>query len=88
MGRERERREVEKRLAISMWENRGKGRAITRESKRARGASSPFYTGSGLPGCCQVTGGWSLDRMLTLSIKWAPGGKMETNPVFKDTKWN
>ena len=35
----------------------GKGRA--RESKRARveeGASSLFYSESGIPGCCQVTG--------------------------------
>ena len=63
---------------------RGKGRAQEgkreQESKRIRergGASSPFYSGSDLPGCCQVTVGrgipgccqvivgWNLDRILT-----------------------
>lgn len=32
------------------------------EGKRARergGVSSPFYNESGIPGCCQVTLGWS-----------------------------
>jgi hypothetical protein len=29
--------------------------------------SSPFYSGSGLPGYCQVTVGWSLDRMITVT---------------------
>ena len=50
-----------------------------KEQERGEGASSPFYSGSGLPGCCQVTVGrsipgccqvtvgWSLDRMLTRS---------------------
>jgi hypothetical protein len=48
-----------------------------KEQEREEGASSPFYSGSGLPGycqvtvgrsihgCCQVTVGCSLDRMLT-----------------------
>jgi hypothetical protein len=45
-----------------------KGRA--RDQEREEGASSPFYSGSDLPGCCQVTVGWSLDdRMLTLSSR-------------------
>jgi hypothetical protein len=38
------------------------------EGKRAREeeeASSPFYSESGIPGCCQVTVGQSLDKMLT-----------------------
>jgi hypothetical protein len=63
------------------WEESGEGngeRGEARGSKRARGkkarrqererqegASSPFYSGSGLPGCCQVTVEWSLDRILT-----------------------
>ena len=34
--------------------------------KRARrGASSPFYSESGTPGCCQVTVRWSLEEILT-----------------------
>jgi hypothetical protein len=37
-----------------------------REQERGEGASSPFYSGPGLPGCCQGTVGWSLHRMLTL----------------------
>ena len=41
-----------------------KGRA-REEQEREEGASSSFYSGSGLPGCCQATVGWSLDRMLT-----------------------
>jgi hypothetical protein len=28
-----------------------------KRSKREEGASSPFYSGPGLPGCCQVTVG-------------------------------
>jgi hypothetical protein len=35
------------------------------KSKRRRGQVAPFFSGSGLTGCCQVTVGWSLDRMLT-----------------------
>ena len=31
------------------------------KSKREEGASSPFYSESGTPGCCQVTVGQSLD---------------------------
>jgi hypothetical protein len=27
----------------------------TRGQEREEGASSPFYSGPGLPGCCQVT---------------------------------
>jgi hypothetical protein len=29
----------------------------TREQEREEGASSPLYSGSGLPSCCQVTVG-------------------------------
>ena len=50
---------------------RGKmeGRARRQESRRAEGASSPFYSESGIPGCCQVTVGWSLDKMLTIVVQ-------------------
>jgi hypothetical protein len=37
----------------------------TRDQGSEEGASSPFYSGSGLPGCCQLTVGWSLDRIPT-----------------------
>jgi hypothetical protein len=37
----------------------------TREQEREEGASGPFYSGSGLLSCYQVTVGRSLDRMLT-----------------------
>jgi hypothetical protein len=30
--------------------------------------SSPFYSESGTPGCCQVTVGQSLDKMPTLIL--------------------
>ena len=36
-----------------------------REQEGAKGASSPFYSESGITGCGQVTVGWSLDKMLT-----------------------
>jgi hypothetical protein len=40
----------------------GKGtRARVRREKREEGASSPVYSESGTPGCCQVTVGRSLD---------------------------
>ena len=33
---------------------------------REKGASRHFYSESGIPGCCQTTVGWSLDKMLTV----------------------
>jgi hypothetical protein len=39
------------------------------EGKRTRlrgGVSSPIFTESGIPRCCQVTMGWSLDKTLTI----------------------
>jgi len=42
-------------------------RARARENEE--GASSLFYSESGIPGCCQVTVGRSLDRVLTLTSK-------------------
>jgi hypothetical protein len=37
------------------------------EGKREQGVSAPFYSESGTPGCCQVTVGQSLDKMLTVT---------------------
>jgi hypothetical protein len=62
---------------MGMWrEGEGNGERGSRNkrqsrSKRARergGASSPFYSESGTPGCCQVTVGWSLDKILTQGL--------------------
>jgi hypothetical protein len=39
----------------------GKKQEKAREQESKEGASSPFYSGSGLPGSCQVTVGRSLD---------------------------
>jgi hypothetical protein len=39
------------------WGERGKGKQEqekAREQERDEGASSPFYSESGLPGCCQA----------------------------------
>ena len=46
----------------------GKGLRVEDQEKQEseEGASSPFYNESGIPGCCQVTVGQSLDEMLTL----------------------
>jgi hypothetical protein len=44
---------------------KGEDRAGARRQERAEGTSSSFYSESGTPGCCQVTVGWSLDKMLT-----------------------
>ena len=41
----------------------GEGR---QEQERAEETSSSFYSESGLPDCCQVTVGQSLDKMLTV----------------------
>ena len=47
--------------------DRGEDRAGARrqEQERAEGVSSPFYSKSGTPGCCQVTVGQCLDKRLT-----------------------
>jgi hypothetical protein len=42
--------------------------AERQEQEQEESASSPFYSESGIPGCFQVTVGWSLDRLLTFSI--------------------
>jgi hypothetical protein len=62
-GREKERKKKE--------EERERGRKEKREKEKwggGDGPSSPFYSESGISGCCQVTMGWSLDNMLTLTF--------------------
>ena len=66
--REGESREVEavhehvKKEGGGEWGERGK-------KARERGeASSPFYTKSGIPGCCQVTVRQSPDKVLTVGL--------------------
>ena len=55
---------------MSTWKEMGEGngerggREAEKGQESEEGASSPFYSESGLPGCCQVTMGQSLDRML------------------------
>jgi hypothetical protein len=62
------------RMGVREWGERGEGKL--RKSKERRGTgekegvSSRFYSGSGTPGCCQVTVGWSLDRMITISFRF------------------
>jgi hypothetical protein len=54
---------------MSTWRERREGSgeresklgARAREQEREEGASSPFYSESGIPDCCQVTVGQSLD---------------------------
>jgi hypothetical protein len=57
---------------MSTWRERGRrmGRGEQKQEERAReeGASSPIYNESGTPGCCQVTVGWSLDKMLPMCV--------------------
>jgi len=40
------------------WDRREEGKSKKQENEE--GASSPFYSESGIPGCCQVTVGWSI----------------------------
>ena len=63
-----------------------------RRQEREEGTSSPFYSGSGLPGCCQVTVGWSLDRMLTAVLitglyREQTGGTHRDNIHFQPVQW-
>lgn len=48
------------------------GSQKARDQENEERASSPFYSGSCMPGCCQVTVGWSLDRMLTPCLSLLP----------------
>ena len=40
-----------------------------KSSKREEGLSSPFYSGSGLPGCCQVTVGRSIPGYSQVTVE-------------------
>ena len=40
----------------------------SRDQESEEGASSPFSSESGIPSCCQVTVGQSLEEMLTLTM--------------------
>jgi hypothetical protein len=82
------------------WERRVKRQrdrvgARREEQEREEGASSPVYSGLGLPGCCQVTVGWSLNKTLTKiisgcsqsAIGWSTGPPMEElEKVSKELK--
>jgi hypothetical protein len=59
---------------MSRWRERGmerlgeqeqEDRARAREEKSDKQTSGPIYSESGTPGCCQVTVGWSLDKIQT-----------------------
>jgi len=71
---------------MNMWREREKGKKgqrgkRVREGESEEGANIPFYTESGIPGCCQVTVGQSLEGMLTLPIcawVWAVCWSMKT----------
>jgi hypothetical protein len=71
-GREGESREVEAGCGHEHVERggreRGRGREEPKRAREKQAGSKSKYSGSGLPGCCQVTVGWSLDRMLTLGL--------------------
>jgi hypothetical protein len=45
-----------------MGRGRVKRKRNEQEQEREEGASSPFYSESDIPGCCQVTVGRSLDK--------------------------
>ena len=52
---------------MTTWREGGKGMGreeeqVSKRQEREEGASSPFYSGPGLPGCCQVTVGAELRR--------------------------
>ena len=49
-------------------EVRGEEARERRRSKRTRGASSPFYSWPGLPGCCQVTVGKSIPGYCQVTV--------------------
>jgi len=63
------------------------GERSSRESKE--GANSPFYSKPGLPGCCQVTAGWGLERMLTemaAALRMAMSRSREQSPKAPNDK--
>jgi hypothetical protein len=63
-----------------------KGNPRVREEQESKeGASSPFYSESGIPGCCQVTVGRSLDRMPTEGNFTTPIASLERPYKLKIT---
>jgi hypothetical protein len=48
----------------------------TREQESKEGTHNPFHSGPGLPGCCQIIVGWSLDRMLTKPVSKRISGEV------------
>ena len=42
---------------------------VWKRGKREETSGSSFYSESGTPGCCQITVGQILDKMLTLIIR-------------------
>jgi hypothetical protein len=65
------------------WGEKGQG---GKESKREEWASSSFYTESGIPGCCQVTVGQSLEEMLTGSIKLITQNRDQNRDTYSHFK--
>ena len=55
----------ERRLCMSSWRERGSKRE---RQEREEGANSPFYSGPGLPGCCQVTVGRSIPGCCQVTV--------------------
>jgi len=59
-------------MVLRMWREKGEGNEKTEQGQEVksknkrvkRGQAAPFLV-TGIHGCCQVTVGWSLDRMLT-----------------------
>jgi hypothetical protein len=69
-----------------------KSKRAREKQEREEGANSHFYSGLGLPGCCQVTVGWSLDRMLTAVLitglyREQTGGTHRDNIHFQPVQW-
>jgi hypothetical protein len=96
----RERRGEEERQAMSTWWWWGWGRVEEteqeqegkrpREQEREEGASSPFNSGPGLHGCCQVTvgrsiPGWPHGVNLTLFIGYTKADFSVENQVKRLT---
>ena len=93
-GRKRQRQRRGKEAGHDHMERGGKGNGERRdgekgeESKRREekqeseeGASGPFHTESGTPGCCQVTVGRSLEEMLTDNVLFCSLGRLELTIV-------
>jgi hypothetical protein len=60
---------------------------VRERGEREEGASSPFYSKPGLPGCCQVTVGRSLEGTLTTTTKFQDRTGLLPRPCL-ETKQN